>query len=104
MTASGIRPSAPGCTSSSRSPVPEITGRIVLGGPIEPCVWCGWGTDTRGNAPGLGDGVELPIHVFCSGAVIVAYRRWANGALLAGDREKLARYVAAVRRLSPGGT
>ena len=82
--------------------MPEITGVVRLGGPIEPCVWCGEGTDTRGNAPGLGDGVELPIHMFCSGAVIVAYRRWANGALLGGDREKLERYVAAVRRLGAG--
>lgn len=79
-----------------------IEGVIRPGGPLEPCVWCEEPTDTRGQAPGLGPNVELPIHVFCAGAVIVAYRWMQNGRLTVDQAKKLERYGRALAALPAG--
>lgn len=45
------------------------------------CVWCGReGVRETGFAPGLGEGVEVPLHMLpCAAQIVVAYRRWLTG-------------------------
>lgn len=76
--------------------MPEIRGRLDAG-PDRPCVWCGDATPNLAEAPGLG--IELPLHVFCAAAIIVAFRNARAGRLSPGTARRLAGYQA---RLSSG--
>lgn len=69
--------------------MPEIRGRLDAG-PDRPCVWCGELTPNLAEAPGYG--LELPLHVFCAGAIIVAFRHARAGRLGPGQARLLARY------------
>jgi hypothetical protein len=68
--------------------VPEITGAAWTGS-WAPCCLCGEPTDSWGDAPGLPDVGRIPIHVFCAGAVIVAYRRLASRRAIWGDDQAM---------------
>ena len=60
--------------------MPEITGTLSADGSIYgPCVWCGEPSDALGITPGRPDLGSVQIHVFCAGAVLVAYRRAREG-------------------------
>jgi hypothetical protein len=57
--------------------MPEIRGTLTRdgAGPMRPCLWCTEPTDTMAETPGRPDLGEVPLHVWCAGEVIVAYRR-----------------------------
>lgn len=81
--------------------MPEITGTITRdgAGTMRPCVWCGEGTDTLADTPGRPDIGRVPLHVWCAGAVIEAYRRLGQKRLL-GDGGAAAKIVAYEARLA----
>ncbi len=81
--------------------MPEIRGTLAIDGrTFGPCVWCGDLSDALGETPGRPDLGSLPIHVFCAGAVIVAYRRAREGRLLAVDQVRA--FEGRLRELSDG--
>lgn len=75
--------------------MPEIRGTIPLDDRPEyqvPCVWCAFPTSTRAETPGRPDLGEVPLHVLCAGAVIVAYRRRNDRNLLGSGLSELERF------------
>lgn len=78
--------------------MPEIRGRLDAG-PIAACVWCSEATSNRAVTPGRPDLGEVPLHVWCAGEIIVAYRRLGAGKLLPDGAKKLTAFESRLNEL-----
>lgn len=79
--------------------MPEIVGHFPAEpdpSRMRPCVLCEEETDVLASAPGLGEHVEVPIHVLCAAWVVRAYGR--RGRLSLGDAGLLEAYAGRVAR------
>lgn len=81
--------------------MPEIRGTLSreAGARLAPCVWCVEPTDARAETPGRPDLGEVPLHVWCAGEVVVAYRRLREGKLLTDGAVRLAGFEARLNEL-----
>lgn len=80
--------------------MPEIRGEFPLfpdPSKMLPCVLCLEPTDVLAAAPGVGK--MLPLHVFCAGWLVVAYRRMLAGRLDAGGVRLLEAYAGRVKEI-----
>ena len=83
--------------------MPEITGTLSAdGSTYGPCVWCGEPSDALGITPGRPDLGSVPIHVFCSGAVLVAYRKLREGSLIGRAYEQLEAFEGRLSLIKEG--
>lgn len=83
--------------------MPEITGRLSADGrTYGPCVWCGEASDALGITPGRPDLGSVPIHVFCAGAVLVAYRRWRSGLADVATLRRMEAYTGRLLAIADG--
>lgn len=83
--------------------MPEIVGHFPLDedpSRQEPCVLCLAPTSTRAAAPGMGEGVEVPLHIGCAAWIVAAYGR--RGFLSTSSVVRLADYAERVRLLTAG--
>lgn len=87
--------------------MPEIAGHFPIDpdpARMRPCVLCLEPTDVLAAAPGLGAGVELPLHVFCAAWLVRAYGKLEAGRALSMDASRLLlAYGDRVKELAAGG-